>query len=316
MTQALVFAHVSDPHLTTPALPGRRDLLTKRLTGYLAWRRRWDPSRDRILAALLRDLGQQKPDHVIVTGDLTNLGTADEHRQAAAWLGSIGDAADVSAVPGNHDCYVPEPWASTLARWAAHARSDGACPRGDEAFPFIRVRGPVAFIGLSSACPTAPGLATGRLGRRQLDEAARLLRFAGDRGYFRVVLIHHPPTAGTVSWRKRLIDGPDLCAAIRHPGAELVLHGHAHRFARDAIPGPGGPVPVLGVPAVGARASDGARTAAYHCFRVRPARDGWQLDVRVRCLERATEEFGEASPGDARALGGVLQVRRERAGFA
>jgi hypothetical protein len=42
-------------------------------------------------------------------------------------------------------------------------------------FPFLRVRGPLALIGLSSACPTAPGYATGSIGGPQLQLLDQLL---------------------------------------------------------------------------------------------------------------------------------------------
>ena len=50
--------------------------------------------------------------------------------------------------------------------------------RGDAAvdgapFPFVRRRGPLALIGVSSAVPTPPLMATGRLGRAQLDALDR-----------------------------------------------------------------------------------------------------------------------------------------------
>src|SRR5580692_10638884 len=49
----------------------------------------------------------------------------------------------------------------------------------------------VTLIGLSTALPTAPLLATGRLGKRQL---ARLLEILDQtHGLFRIALIHHPP---------------------------------------------------------------------------------------------------------------------------
>jgi hypothetical protein len=57
------------------------------------------------------------------------------------------------------------------------ARSSNICaamPRADGTpFPFVRRRGPLALIGVSSAVPTPPLMATGRLGRAQLDALDR-----------------------------------------------------------------------------------------------------------------------------------------------
>jgi len=95
-------------------------------------------------------------------------------------------------------------------------------------------------------------LATGRAGEAQLTRLADLLSDLGNRRLCRVVLVHHPPTRTHVSWRRRLEDGPALCATLARVGAELVLHGHVHRAVRDAIPSTRGPIPVLGVPATSA----------------------------------------------------------------
>jgi hypothetical protein len=78
------------------------------------------------------------------------------------------------------------------------------------------------------------------------------------------VLVHHPPTRTHVSWRRRLEDGPALCAILARAGAELVLHGHAHRAARDVIAGAQGAIPVLGVPA--ASSALDRRPGGYQVF--------------------------------------------------
>ncbi len=67
-------------------------------------------------------------------------------------------------------------------------------------------------IALSTALPTAPLLATGRLGDRQLSRFAELLDQT--RELFRIVLIHHPP----VSPLHALSQAAGRCRAIA-PGA-------------------------------------------------------------------------------------------------
>lgn len=188
------------------------------------------------------------PDHVALTGDLTHMGLAAEVAEAATWLARIGPPERVTLVPGNHDAYGAARDHAVMDAWRPYANSDAA-PAGSEPFPSLRVRGPLALVGLSSAVPTPLHLATGRLGAAQLAPLGDLLRDLDALGLCRVVLVHHPPTRREVSWRRRLTDGPALCALLARAGAELVLHGHAHRFVRDAIPGAHGSIPVLGVPA-------------------------------------------------------------------
>src|SRR4029077_16481792 len=93
----------------------------------------------------------------------------------------------VTLVPGNHDIYVRGAQQAPAKYWADYMRGDDGLDR----FPFVRQRGNVALIGLSTALPTALFLAPGRLGKRQW---ARLLETLDQtRGLFRVVLIHPPP---------------------------------------------------------------------------------------------------------------------------
>src|SRR6266436_4465831 len=74
MSEPFVLAHLSDPHLGPLPQPGVRELASKRLFGYINWRR----SRRRLhrrdaLDAVTRDLLGRQPDHVAITGDLVNI---------------------------------------------------------------------------------------------------------------------------------------------------------------------------------------------------------------------------------------------------
>jgi 3',5'-cyclic AMP phosphodiesterase CpdA len=147
----------------------------------------------------------------------------------------------------------------------------------------VRVRGPIALIGLDSAVSTAPHLATGRLGAGQLAPLADLLADLGARKLCRVVLVHHPPTRTGVSWRRRLEDGPELCAILARAGAELVLHGHSHRAARDTIASKHGLIPVCGVPATSSAVR--SRPGAYQVFAIEQRAGRFAIQCEVREIE-------------------------------
>jgi 3',5'-cyclic AMP phosphodiesterase CpdA len=206
-----------------------------------------------------------------------------EFRQAAAWLGRLGPPSGITVVPGNHDAYVREAWRDTFAQWSAYMRGDDAASgvEGDT-FPSLRVRRDVALIGLSTARPTAPFLATGRLGERQLEALERMLVQTGNEGRFRVVLLHHPPGRHTVRWRKSLQDGAALRDVLARRGAELVLHGHAHFSAATYLDGARGRNLAIGVPSASAIGRKVDRHAAYHLYRIRRVETGWRLAVSVR----------------------------------
>ena len=59
------------------------------------------------LDRLVDDLRAQKPDHIAVTGDLTNIAMREEFENARLWLEELGPPDRVTAIPGNHDAYVP-----------------------------------------------------------------------------------------------------------------------------------------------------------------------------------------------------------------
>jgi 3',5'-cyclic AMP phosphodiesterase CpdA len=280
---SFAFAHLSDPHLTSAREVPWSQLLNKRGLGYLSQGSEGKGCQT-ALRALTADLSAGHPQHIAVTGDLTNLGTGVEYRQAADWLASLGAPETLSVVPGNHDCYAPALWAETLAQWRPWLASDDG---GDGGFPTVRCRGPVAFIGVSSAVPTAVGLATGWLGRGQRERLAEALRWTAAAGYCRVLLIHHPPQPYAVAWRKRLTDAPEVRAVLASLGAELVLHGHAHRFILDGIEGPGGAIPVLGAPSASASAATPAYRAGYYRCRVDTTAQSWVWGIEARSLAPA-----------------------------
>jgi 3',5'-cyclic AMP phosphodiesterase CpdA len=297
MEKVLSFAQLSDPHLSSPDGARWRELANKRLLGYLSWqRRRRAEHRSEVLEALRRDLRGMHPAHVVITGDLTQIALPDEFRQARVWLELLGSPGEVTVVPGNHDAYVPVSWEQGLSRWQPYLVSDaihglGRADSTASVFPSLRVRGPVAFIGLSSAQPSAPLLATGRLGERQLKRLEALLEQTRSRGLFRVVLLHHPPVPGEERWRKRLTDAAQLCAVIARQGAELVLHGHRHRSVQSRIEIPGTQVPVFGIPSASSIGLSTGRTAQYHIYTVRTADAAWTLELEVRGYNADRDRF-------------------------
>ncbi len=294
-----VLAHCSDPHLARPQLLRPRDFLTKRLFGWLRWQLKRRREQDEgLLTTLAGDLQRMRPDHVAVTGDLIHLGLAGEGAVACAWLRTLGPAERVTVVPGNHDRYLAGDWRETLASWLPWLQGDGSRAAADPLpaelsalFPTLRLRPPVALIGCSTAEPTAPHLASGTLGATQLGRLATLLERLAGQSLCRVLLLHHPPVTNAVSWRRGLTDAPALQALIARHGVELVLFGHTHRTITATLPGPHGPVPVLGAPSVTARRGSEGRRSRYFLYTVRRTARGWTVHQRERRLDVAQSGF-------------------------
>jgi 3',5'-cyclic AMP phosphodiesterase CpdA len=286
-------AHISDPHLG-PLPPVRPwQLMNKRFFGYLSWvRRRRALHLPAVLTALAEDLRALGADHLVVTGDLTNIALPQEFTRVAAWLATLGSPDTISVIPGNHDAYVAVPWEDSLAKWQPFMQGEDVdSPAGPDGFPYVRYRGPLAIVGLSSALATPLFQATGTLGAAQLARLGPLLKRLGAEGRFRAVLLHHPPGLEGVAWRKRLTDAAAFRRVIAEAGAELVLHGHDHTFGREAIEGPGGPVPVLGIPSASTATGGRKPLAHYQLYTIAPTGRGWAVEVMARGYDPAGGRF-------------------------
>ena len=254
------FVHLSDPHLTPLQHVAARDLLGKRLLGFLSWQRR---RRFRHLPQLLRlvtaDALQSAPEHFAITGDLTQIGLPAEHVLAEQWLRSLGDPAHVSLSPGNHDFYARSSTNSVYANWSSYLH-------GRNGWPIRRDCGDMSFISLNSGTPSGAAFATGRLGAQQLQRLPAALDEA--RGRYRVLLVHHSPHPQGHHWRKRLTDAAALRAIVDSCGAELILHGHAHSATLEWLELANRRVPVLGAPSASLQSRDPAHRAGYHRIQV------------------------------------------------
>jgi 3',5'-cyclic AMP phosphodiesterase CpdA len=271
-------AHLSDLHLTSPQ-PRLTRLVSKRGLGFINWqRKRKNIHRPEILAAIAGDLKAHSADHIAVTGDLVNLSLPNEYQRARQWLETIGPPGDVTVIPGNHDVYVRGVEQSPAAFWGDYMRGDDGLDR----FPFVRRRGDVALIALSSGVPTGPFMATGRLGRRQLARFAETLDQT--RGSFRVVLIHHPPVSPLRRYLRRLTDAAALQGVLAEKGVELLLHGHDHCRALVWLGGPRGTkIPAVGVPSASATAPHGDEDGAgYHLFHIDGTPGSWRCEMVAR----------------------------------
>jgi 3',5'-cyclic AMP phosphodiesterase CpdA len=279
---AFTLAHLSDPHLPPLPAPRLRDLAGKRALGYLNWtRNRQRFHRRDVLDTLVSDMQAQAPDHIAITGDLVNLALEAEFAPSLKWLESVGAPDRVTVIPGNHDAYVRATQHRFAEAWGNYLDSDDKAG-GGAPFPSVRRRGPLALISVSSAVPTPPFMATGWLGRTQLDALERVLAGLASEQAFRVLLIHHPLRSD--SRAKRLTDSQEVLALLKQYGVELILHGHDHVHSTIWVDGPNGPIPVVGVPSASALAHGRHPAAAYNLFAIERDGAAWRCEQTVRGL--------------------------------
>ena len=287
---ATALAHFTDPHLP---LAGARltELFGKRLVGWLSWTlRRRRSHRAAVLQALLADVKEQAPEaFLVLTGDVVNISTRAEFAAARAWLEELAPPAKLALVPGNHDHYVADARRAglpLLAPWMGGSAAAGTLPQ----FPTVRYVRNIAVIGLDSTYPAPWREASGRLGEAQLERLEVVLRDCADKGFCRVVLVHHPPLPALCEKpRKALKDAAALEAVLRRAGAELVLFGHTHRWAHLAQEVNGGVMHVLSAPSASMNVGGKRPAAGWQHIVIERRQGRWVFRVERRELAEKGE---------------------------
>lgn len=312
--QTVTIAHLSDLHLPPVAGFWPRYWNVKRTLGWLNWQRKRRFVHTRTaLDAITADLKAQSPDHILVSGDLVNIGLPAEYSRARQWLESLGSPDRISVVPGNHDAYVEPEASNGIASWGPYMTSnDGGLSLGGQPtlgrdtagqtplkhieFPFVRTLPGVAIVGVNSGIPTLPGSAIGAVGEAQLNRLDKVLHQIGQTDLMSLVMIHHPPAPGLAKPGRALSDAAQLASVLKSRGVNLVVHGHNHTLTSSmhagfAIEGVGS--------ASAARPLGHEPQACYKLYRFARQSSGTNLNVETRSLNMAD---GSISAIDARTL--------------
>jgi hypothetical protein len=168
-------AHVSDLHvLSRTTSEWRRIIFNKRLTGYANLvLRRGRVHRREYLQTVLSEAAAQA-DHLVVTGDITNLALEHEYEEARALLDEAARRTEVTVVPGNHDIYLPSThrdrrFPHHFDRFVQSDLPELARDLPAGRYPCVKLRRGVAIIGLSligGIRPVSVRATEGRLIRR------------------------------------------------------------------------------------------------------------------------------------------------------
>lgn len=221
---------LSDIHVWEPSGLHPFDLIGKRGAGFANYRlRRRAEYSIAVLRAAVAKAVATRPDLILVSGDLSNLGLRSELEQARRELQPVVDAGiRLAIIPGNHDAYLK----SSLAGQFEEVLADGqrADDRDGAPYPFL-MRLPTAdLLCLSSAIATAPLMAYGRVGKPQFERAESILA-RRDAARPLALTVHHPvtPTPGKRNeYHRELRDAAELKVFAARHGAVLLAHGHNH----------------------------------------------------------------------------------------
>jgi 3',5'-cyclic AMP phosphodiesterase CpdA len=287
----ICFAHLSDVHLgPMPAGATFAHFALKRVIGSIGWYRgRRKNYLPQIANAVRADILAAKPLHVAFTGDLVNIAAWSEFTQGAGWLKDFGDGDFISFTPGNHDEYVPVPWEHGLGKFAHHMTSD---KRDEEGFPYIRLRRNIAFIGINGACKQGLFSAGGTVGEAQRNKLASYLSNLRKQGFYRAVMIHHPPAPGLAHVARALSDATEMKAVLETEGAELVMHGHNHKRSLTLLDSKDGQIPIIGVPSASMMTGNRHDAAAWNKYEVTRSKGQWHTEVSIRQWNGTTMQDG------------------------
>lgn len=225
--------HFSDPHVqlrdwrtrSFRALGPLRALATAEL-----WKgrgARFDAAEQKLgaLARLARGY-----DHTVCTGDLTQLGTAEELALAREALGGLAaDPARFTCLPGNHDRY---PHGLGAQRWYEERFPEHA---GSDLAPgLLRTRllgEEVALVIIDSVGPLAwPVASPGSYAAADVERLRRTLAHPEVARRCALVLAHHAPLHprrfGLL--QPSVLGGGPFLRACRAGGAQALLCGHVH----------------------------------------------------------------------------------------
>jgi 3',5'-cyclic AMP phosphodiesterase CpdA len=229
-------AHVTDPHFRGLAGLGPRALVSKQSVGLLNLvMNRLRKHKMGLLERLRLDVRAQAPDHLALTGDLSNVSLEGEWRAALAWIDLAGLPSEaVSVIPGNHDAYIPSVVESRAFErlFAPYMTSDLPRDPSGADYPFVQLRDEVALVGVTSAVATGDLGAWGRIGAAQLARLEAVLASPELQGRTRLVLVHHPPVMQKGGEQRNLRDREALAAVLARVGAELVLQAHPRHRRR------------------------------------------------------------------------------------
>lgn len=199
----------------------------------------------------LRRLDPQ-PDLVVITGDLVDLGSAEEYACLRAILAPLSQPLLV--VPGNHD------ERESLRR----AFADGGYLPASGFLHYAVDDHPLRIIGLDTLIPGQGG---GELCAERLAWLARTL--AARPAAPTLILMHHPPFATGIGHMDRIgLQGRQAFAALlaQHPQVQRVLCGHLHRTIHAQVGGRA----VLTAPSTAHQVALDLREQAPSAFRMEP----------------------------------------------
>jgi len=180
-----------------------------------------------VVDALVMLAQKQRPDLVVLSGDITQRARPAQFRAARSFVDRL--AAPVLAIPGNHDIPLFDLWARLVSPYARYSVAFG------EVFEPVHTSHDLLVVGVNTT--RASRHKNGEVSQTQIDRVVSLLTTAKPQ-QLRVVVVHQPVAVTQASDVENLLLGHAAATqAWSAAGADLVLGGHIHLPYTLALPG-------------------------------------------------------------------------------
>lgn len=182
-----------------------------------------------VLEALVALAAAQRPDVVVLSGDITQRARPDQFRAARTFVDRLG--APVLAIPGNHDIALFDLWSRATRPYARYGAVFGHELEPEHASHDLLI------VGVNTT--RAWRHKNGEVSPAQVDRVAKRLTEAGP-DQLRVVVVHQPVAVTQPVDRPNLLRGSGAAVdAWSAAGADLVMGGHIHLPYTLALQGRG-----------------------------------------------------------------------------
>lgn len=174
------------------------------------------------LNAARKYVDAERPDAVIVTGDISRDGLAGELNEACDWMRSL--PVPVMLTPGNHDVPYFNPIGRVFYPWARFDRA----AKGIQIDAWHTPDWSIVPINTARALQFRLNWAQGAISDGQTDRAIAELQKAAP-GALRIVITHHPldwPNDAPI--KGATINGVRALDRLVDAGAQMLLSGHLH----------------------------------------------------------------------------------------
>jgi len=255
MPETVKFMIISDIHYFDPSLftlPANASF-----QGYLAADRKLIIESSAILKNILVTVAAEKPDFLLVTGDLTKDGEKVDHQAVAALFKTLSDnGIKVLVIPGNHDVNNPAAMsylgtasasianvsASDFATIYANCGYGNAVERDPNSLSYVSepVTG-VWMLGID-ACHYAPSETAGSISATTLAWVKTIISKAKAKNKILLSMMHHGIVEhfvgqSTMFSEYLISDWKNTSTALADSGLNVVFTGHFH--AQDIAKGTG-----------------------------------------------------------------------------